>query len=94
MEHLKNNEIMDFVRIAEFSADSRKLLKKVNRHIISCPECAEKVKRAARGASIMEAISKDGFSAKDLGFSEYDVPAEAVALEAASAFEDDNAYRY
>lgn len=89
MDHLNNTEIVDFVNISEFSETARELVKRVNSHIMSCPECAMKVRRAARSADVMAAVMKDGFSLRDACFSAYDIPAEAVRLEAKTALADE-----
>ena len=94
MEHLNNNEIMDFVRINGYNEETAMLVKKVNFHIMSCPECALKVQRASRGAELLEAVSKDDFTMKDACFSMYAIPAEAVRKEAESVYEEDEAFKY
>ena len=47
------------------------------------------VRRAARSADVMAAVMKDGFSLRDACFSAYDIPAEAVRLEAKTALADE-----
>ena len=94
MEHLNNNEITAFVGINKYDAETAALLKKVNYHIMSCPECAMRVQRASRGAELLEAMCKDDFSVRDACVSTYAIPAEAVRAEAATVFEDDGARRY
>ena len=88
MEHLNNTEIMEFVNISEFSDKTRELAKKVNFHIISCPECAARVERAVRCAELSDAVSKEDFSMKDARSSVYDISAEAVRFETETVFED------
>ncbi len=94
MEHLNNNEIMDFIKIDKYNADTAELVRRINSHILCCPECAAKVKRAVRAYELMNAVSAENFSMKDVCYSVYDIPAEAVAFEAASAFEDNEEFRY
>ena len=94
MEHLNRDEIVSFVNIKEYGAESAKLVKKVNYHIMSCPECALRVRRAAREAELLEAVSREDFSMRDALVSAYGIPAEAVRAEAANVFEDDGAFRY
>ena len=81
MEHLNNTEIIDFIKISEFDEKSRQLLKRVNSHIFECPECAKKIEMKIRAKELLEAMSCDSFSVRDLYASGYDVPAEAAAYE-------------
>ena len=88
MEHLKNKEILDFIKISEYNDETSALVKKVNRHILSCKECAEKVSQACRAAEILEIMNRDGFRNTDVFTSMYEIPADAVAAETASVSEE------
>ena len=94
MEHLNNIEIRDFIKIGKYDADTAELVRRVNSHVMSCPECAAKVKRAVRANELMKTVSAENFTMRDVCYSTCDIPAEAVALEAESAFEDEVSYRY
>ena len=89
MEHLSMKEITGFLNISAYNSRSRALVKRVNGHILSCADCAERLRQAARTAEITEAMNKEDFRNTDVFFSVYDIPAEAVAAEAQTVFESE-----
>ena len=56
MEHLTDREIFGFAHISSYDGDSVRLVGAVNRHIMVCRECAEKVSLTVRYYDAVGAI--------------------------------------
>ena len=94
MEHLNELDIRNFALVSEVGEESAALVNRVNSHILSCPECAARVERAARYFDALEAMTIPDFSAADLYLSEYDISPEAVAKEAEYIFAGETEKEY
>ena len=44
MDHLKLDDVIEFVSLVELNDESKKLISKVNTHIARCAECREMVR--------------------------------------------------
>lgn len=87
MKHLSNREILDFLKIASFDAESSSVVKRVNCHISGCADCAAKVRRASKYYDAVTLLSKDDFSFDAIPVSEYDIEREEVTAAAKELFE-------
>jgi len=81
MKHLSERDIIGFITVKSIGEESAGLVEKVNRHVMECAECAERVKRAARYQCAVESMSAEGFRSSDIAVCEYDIPAYQVAEE-------------
>jgi len=94
MEHLTNEAIMRFVKISDVSADSEETLRRVNRHIMECRECAAKVRAAVSFSDAVSAMSESAFSPAYIAASEYSFDGAEVARAAEELFEKGASYNY
>ena len=88
MEHLTDKEIFDFAHISSYDAESLKTVNSVNRHIMACRACAEKVSIAVRYYDAVASMLEGTLPLT----SEYGIPASQVALSAVKQTGEANVY--
>ena len=87
MKHLTKKEILDFLNVSSFDAQSSAAVKRVNCHIVRCAACAAKVKNAVKYHDAVAAISTEDFSREALTVSEYDIEKNEVVAAEKELFE-------
>ncbi|MBQ7714949.1 MAG: hypothetical protein IJT70_03660 [Clostridia bacterium] len=81
MGHLKNSEIFEYLKtICASVTKNSEEVKKVNGHVLACPECAAKLRRAILIKDSVKAMSAENFSLYDIAYENLDVPAEDIRL--------------
>ncbi len=88
MEHLTDREIIDFAHISSFDGESLLIVNAVNRHILTCRACAEKVKATVRYYDAVGAIA-EGALPVSCG---YGIPREEVSAAAVRRAPERNVY--
>lgn len=94
MEHLSNSEILSFIAISTFDDESKALTSRVNKHILSCRACAEKLRAAVIFDDAVKAMSEPDFDMSMLGKTEYDVSPETVKEAAKELSGQMGSYNY
>ncbi len=88
MEHLKKGEIFEYLKAMDCSfGKNSEDVKKLNSHILSCSECAAKLRRAIFVRNAVKSMAEDNFRVSDLAYVDLDVSADEVRRAAADLSE-------
>ena len=92
MEHLTAEEMLAYAGIKEINRETEALHSKVTKHIMSCAECAEKLRQMMYVAEFAERADLDDFRLSDILVPEWETEENEAEIERLLAEEETREY--